>query len=83
MPGRIVPLFVYSCERRLYLTSLGVAECLMDVLCVLAAANPPRVIAASGTTVVDHVIPSLLANATQQLAPTQGNLTLTFESVER
>lgn len=49
----------------------------------IAAANLPHVIAASGTTVVDRVIPSLLANATQALVPTQGNLTLTFESVDR
>jgi hypothetical protein len=52
------------------------------VLCI-AAANLSHVIAASGTTVADRVIPSLLANATQALAPTQGNLTLTFESVDR
>ncbi len=54
----------------------------MIVLCI-AAADLPNVIAGSGTTVVDRVIPSLFANATQALASTQGNLTLTFESVDR
>lgn len=50
---------------------------------VLAVANGPRVIAASGTTVVDAVVPSLFANATQQLAPAHGSLSLTYESVDR
>ena len=50
---------------------------------VLAAASGPRIIAASGTTVVDRVIPSLFANATQQLAQAHGALSLTYESVDR
>ena len=57
--------------------------CSDDGWALLAALNLPPVIAASGTTVVDGIAPSLLANATQELAPAHGNVTLNFVSVDR
>jgi len=65
------------------LGELAIRTCSDDGWALLAALNLPPVIAASGTTVVDGIAPSLLANATQELAPAHGNVTLNFVSVDR
>lgn len=40
-------------------------------------------IAASGTTVADLVVPSILNNATSLFTPTYGPMSLNFQSVDR
>ena len=69
--------------RRLPFILTKSIEALTREIFIAAAAATPRAIAASGTTIVDRIIPSLIANATQQLAPAHANLTITYEAVDR
>ncbi len=69
--------------RRLHVILPNSIEALIHKIFFAAAAATPRAIAASGTTIVDRIIPSLIANATQQLAPGHANLTITYEAVDR